>query len=329
MSINYKGISISSLGDLETISLVDFTEPELKEGEVLIKMECSTINPVDLLIAYGHFGPPVQPSILGLEGSGTVVKSGGGSHADSLLNKRVAVMHKGTWNEYMVAPAHTMFAIKDSISFEKAASFVVNPFTVAAIVEKIHEGHHKAVVMNAAASGLGKIMIRWGHKFGVPIVCLVRRQEQVDTLVSLGAKYIFNTSTENWKEEAKKLCTELKVTIGFDCISGTATNDMIDLLEIGGIVYIYGTMANQPFTFNATLLMLQLKRIEGLAMPIWLSLKDIEAREKISQFVQENFEDVFITEYASEVNLTGLKSALLSYQKSATNNKILVRTRID
>ncbi|OMJ70052.1 hypothetical protein SteCoe_32071 [Stentor coeruleus] len=329
MSITYKGISISSLGDLETLNLIDFTEPELKEGEVLIKMECSTINPVDLLIAYGQFGPPVQPSILGLEGSGTVVKSGGGAHADSLLNKRVAVMHKGTWNEYMVAPAHSVYAIRDSISFEKAASLIVNPFTVGAIVEKIHEGNHKAIVMNAAASGLGKIMIRWGHKFGVDIVCLVRRQEQVDTLASLGAKYIINTSTENWKNDAKNICSELKVKIGFDCISGTATNDMIDLLEIGGIVYIYGTMANQPFTFNAAFLMLQLKRVEGLAMPIWLYQKDHEAREKISQFVQDNFEEVFRTEYASEVNLTGLKSALLAYQKSATNNKILVRIHTD
>jgi hypothetical protein len=29
MSISYKGISISSLGDFDTINLIDFTEPEL------------------------------------------------------------------------------------------------------------------------------------------------------------------------------------------------------------------------------------------------------------------------------------------------------------
>ena len=73
---------------MNSITLETFQFRELKQGEVLIKMETSVINPVDYYVANGYFGPG---KLLGIEGSGTVVKSGGGEIADSLVNKRVAV----------------------------------------------------------------------------------------------------------------------------------------------------------------------------------------------------------------------------------------------
>ena len=72
------GVQINTIADFESISLDSVQLRDLKQGEVLIKVETSTINPSDYHIAIGHYGPGTAPFILGYEGSGTVLKSGGG-----------------------------------------------------------------------------------------------------------------------------------------------------------------------------------------------------------------------------------------------------------
>jgi len=57
--------------------------PAPGQDEVLIKVEFSPINPSDLYSIQGTYRP--TPHVLGIEGSGTVVRSGGGDLADSLV----------------------------------------------------------------------------------------------------------------------------------------------------------------------------------------------------------------------------------------------------
>jgi NADPH:quinone reductase len=328
MAATYSGLQIDKLGDFETISVQTFPIRELNSGEVLVKLEYSTINPYDLIIAKGLFGGS-QPIQLGVEGSGTVVKSGGGELADSYLNRRVALNVLGTWAEYAIAPATSVFPLNDSVSSRQAASFIINPFTVAAFIEKIQTGGHKAAVINAAASALGKIVIRWGKKFDVPIIALVRKQEQVDLLKSLGAEHVFNTSDSDWKSNAKAASNSVGASIGFDCIGGGATNDLAELLQDKGAVYVYGSLSGESPKIELSTLLIQSKKLEGINVGIWLNQKELKEKLEVSQFVQSLYDDVFSTEFSQEVNLNGLKDAIYSYTQSATNNKILIRTTVD
>ena len=323
MAETYLGLQISTQGDLSSISLETFQFQELKQGEVLIKMETSVINPVDYAIAHGLFGPG---NLLGLEGSGTVVKSGGGEIADSLVNKRVALSNRGTWAEYSVASAESVYPLLDSTTFEQAATLIVNPFTVAAFAEVIQQGNHKAVAINAAASALGKMLIKWGKKFNVPIISLVRKQEQVDTLHALGAEHVFNTSEEGWKKNAKALAETLGASVGFECVGGTSAGDLVDIINQGGIVYTYGNLSHEPSAISPYSLIFERKRVQGYGMIPFISKKNYEGKIEVGRQVQESL-DVFGTEYSKEISLTEVKAALVEYSQGATNNKILIRTR--
>jgi NADPH:quinone reductase len=328
MATTYSGVQIGKLGDFETLSVQTFEIRDLKAGEVLVKVEYSTVNPIDIMVARGYRSK-AEPLSLGLEGSGTVVKSGGGELADSYLNRRVAFSSLGTWAEYAIAQATSVFPLNDSVSFRQAASFTINPFTVAAFIEKIQTGGHKAVIINAAASAVGKIVIRWGKKFDVPIIALVRKQEQVDLLTSLGAEHVFNTSDSDWKSNAKAASNNFGASIGFDCIGGGATNDLAELLQEGGVVYVYGSLSKEAPRIELASLLGQSKRLEGISSVVWLNKKDLKGKLEVSQFVQSLYDDIFNTEFSQEVNLNGLKDAIYSYTQNPTNNKILIRTTVD
>jgi NADPH:quinone reductase len=65
--------------------------PVPQKGQVLIKVECGVINPTDTYFLSGQYnGTYEYPLVPGLEGSGTVIQSGGGLYGWTLVGKRVA-----------------------------------------------------------------------------------------------------------------------------------------------------------------------------------------------------------------------------------------------
>ena len=327
---SYKAVRLSVPGDLSTLSIESIPVPRLSEGEVLVHMEYSAMNPSDIGTVFGKYpsGPP--PLTPGIEGSGTVVLSGGSDLSNSLLNRRVSVSTRGTWAEYAVASASSVFPLLDSTTFEQAANLIVNPMTVAQFVEKIQKGGHRAAVQNAAASALGKMLNKWCKILGIPLVNLVRRQEQVDILRAIGAEHVFNTAEEGWKQRAKELCTGLGASIAFDAIAGEATGEIADLIGDGGVVYNYGALSGKSCSVGSMHLILQRKRFEGIWLTPWLFGKSYEDRMEVGNLVQGLIREVFETEHARVINLGQIHETLTNYNEaSATNNKILIRNRVE
>lgn len=53
-----------------------------------------------------------------------------------------------------------MFPLLDNVTLEQGASLNINPLTVAYMIEKVSQHKIKAFVQNAAASSLGKQLIK-------------------------------------------------------------------------------------------------------------------------------------------------------------------------
>jgi NADPH:quinone reductase-like Zn-dependent oxidoreductase len=75
---------------------------------VLVKVMAAPINPSDLASFKGQYSQQKKfPAIMGFEGSGVVVESGGGLMGWGLVGKKVAIgapgQHQGTYTQYMIA----------------------------------------------------------------------------------------------------------------------------------------------------------------------------------------------------------------------------------
>src|SRR6476646_100492 len=83
--------------------------PELRRGQVLVKIHAAPVNPADLMYLEGRYGiDRPLPATPGFEGAGVVVASGGGLFGRWLVGKRVACGGhdcSGTWAEYCGAKA--------------------------------------------------------------------------------------------------------------------------------------------------------------------------------------------------------------------------------
>ena len=326
MSQKYFGYILNSTGSLDGLDLVQREIPELTSTQVLVKMECSTVNPSDYLAILGKYPLNGLPMYPGFEGSGTVVKTGIDQRAQALLNTRVAVASSGAWSEFNVADVSEVFELKDHVSFEQAADLIVNPMTVVVMIEIAH-GLNSSFVSNAAASALGQQLCKIATRLGIRHINIVRNQEQVEILKNAGAEFVFNSSDVEWMEEAKRVAKDLAPKIAFDAIGGEDTLILADLIENGGTVYNYGFLSGESPQLSSLHLIFQQKTLTGLWLAIHYATKTDDERKNILNFVQNNI-DIFANTYNVETDLNGLRDAILNYMKNSTGKKILIRTRI-
>ena len=223
----------------ESIVATEKPVPRPGKGQVLIKIAAAPINPSDLVFLRGLYGAKKSlPVVPGLEGSGVVVAAGGGLQARWLLGRRVACAAPpsgdGTWAEFMVTSAALCFPLGKGVSLEQGAMSFVNPLTAWALVDLARRGGHQAVAQTAAASALGRMILRLTPRFGIQVIHIVRRGEQVELLRSDGAEQVLNSNCPAFDSELHRLCTRLNVRLAFDAVAGEMSNRLVRALAPGG-----------------------------------------------------------------------------------------------
>src|SRR5258707_7385873 len=113
----------------------------------------------------------------------------------------------------MVTSANFSAPLGRSLSLEKGSMLIVNPLTALAFFEILRREKHAAMVSTAAASTLGRMILRLGLKYGVPIIHIVRRADQAELLRSLGATYVLQSNTPDFASELRSLSQRLQATL--------------------------------------------------------------------------------------------------------------------
>jgi hypothetical protein len=204
---------------------------------------------------------------------------------------------------------------------------------------------HSAIVHTAAASQLGQMLVRLCAKDNVPLVNIVRKEEQVALLREQGAKYVCNSSSANFRSDLIEAISATGATIAFDAIAGgKLTSQILSSMEtvlsrradaysrygssIHKQVYIYGMLDMAPT---------ELSRDFGFAWSVggWLLMPFLQkmgaGAVKLNQRVGAELKTTFATTYAKEVSLSDMlkPEQIANYAKRATGGKVLVRPNQD
>ncbi|NBX76903.1 MAG: hypothetical protein EBQ92_10150 [Proteobacteria bacterium] len=271
----------------ESLSLATRVIPVLKPNEVLVKVWGSPINPSDRLFCQGLYGTKAtQPIVPGFEGSGTVVKTGIGFMARRLMGKRVSGAVQGAdgfWAEYVVVQANQCLPVSKGISDEVASCSFVNPLSAWALFEPLRKGRETSFVQTAAASQLGRMVIRLSQKYQVPGIHIVHRPELVEELKKEGAEYVLDSSRPQFESDLKAACERLQVRYAIDAVAGEMTGVLVRSLVSGGTVSVYGVLSGKSCEVPPGDLIFRDIQVKGF----WLSyyLKEKNPFEMIRLFL--------------------------------------------
>jgi len=314
----------------ENLKVVEVPIPKPRSGQVLIKVDSSPINPSDIAFVKGVYGvrKPL-PTIPGFEGSGKVVATGGGFMSWGLMGKNVAFVTNnkldGAWAEYVVTDAMTCVKTGDN-DVEAASCSFVNPLTVLAFLDVIKTGGHKAVIHTAAASSLGKMLVRMMQDQGIPLINVVRRQEQVDMLKELGAEHVLNQTDEDFCKQLAALSKELDATICFDAVCGDLLGQIFNNMPKNGIIYVYGQLSMKGGAgISGGDLISKNKKIHGFWLTVYLKNKGIWSKMGLISTVQKLLGSTLSTTIANRFDLGHVPEAFYYYKKHMSAGKVLIK----
>ncbi len=258
----------------EVLQVRDVPAPQPGKGEVRVRMTYSPINPSDLLVVRGEYGRlPSLPATPGFEGMGVVEASGGGLLGKLRLGRRVAVLNGkgGNWQEQVIVPAKQVVPIPSAISDEQAATFFVNPASALVMTQYILKVPRGAwLLQTAAGSALGRMVIRLGRHVGFRTINVVRRKEQVEELLAVGADAVINSSEESIEEKVRTITKSEAVHFALDAVGGPTALSVVKSLADEARLIVYGTLSGQPISLDSRLLMTGSRCIEGFWLSNWV-----------------------------------------------------------
>ena len=231
------------------LSLAHVPVPELGDGDVLVRIEATPINPSDLGLLLGPAdlttvklaGTAANPVLtatiptpflkglaarfgesmpVGNEGAGTVVAAGASPAAQALIGRTVAMAGGAMYAQYRVARAQDALPLPEGATAAEGASSFVNPLTALGMVATMRLEGHTALVHTAAASNLGMMLNRICLQDGVGLVNIVRSADQAASLRALGAVHVCNSSSPGFSDELEAAITATGATLAFDAIGG-------------------------------------------------------------------------------------------------------------
>ncbi len=300
--------------------------PQPGPGEVLVRMAAAPINPSDL--GFLKYDVPKQfPFVTGIEGSGTVVASGPGFFPRLFLGKRVicsASTSGGTWAEYMVTRAASCIPLRKNLSMEQGATMLVNPLTALAFIDIARKDKHTAIANTAAASALGQMILRLGMKYHIPVINIVRKNEQEKVLDSRGAKFIIRSDEQNFADNFRNLAHELKATLLLDAVGGELARQMLEAAPYGSTLLAYANLSGEKIVIDPHLLWHEEKNIGGFFLGNWVKKKNIMQMIMDVRRAQSMASNELQTTIQKRFPLSAAREALELYRVNPTAGKVLL-----
>jgi len=167
-----KAIVLRSFGSAENFAAADLPAPEVREGQVRIKVEAVSFNPVDYQIRRGEpESKGVRSMILGQDLSG-IIDAVHEDVADFRVDDEVFgyvcnLASSGTYAEYVSVPAELVARKPPSLTHEQAAAAPVAGITASLALEKARIDKTKSVFIAGGAGGVGTFAIRLARLLGV------------------------------------------------------------------------------------------------------------------------------------------------------------------
>ena len=301
--------------------------PRPARGEVLIRMAAAPINPSDLGFLAGSYVVQRRlPVVPGFEGSGTVVAAGRGLLPRLLVGRRVAVAlgQGGTWAQYVVSPAMRCIPLTKKVSLEQASTLIVNPLTALAFFDMARQGRHAAIVSNAAASALGRMIVRLGRLHGIPIINIVRRPDQAALLRTLGAEHILDSSGEPFAAQLRELAHRLRATLLLDAVGGAHTRILVEAAPVRSTIVAYAALAGEPSVFSPRTLIGDDKKIVGFYLGHWVARKGLVRILRDVVRVQRLAGAELQTTVHRRFPLSAAQEAVETYRRDQTAGKVLL-----
>jgi NADPH2:quinone reductase len=225
--------------------VLQWEEVDVKQpgpGEALVRHKAVGLNYIDTYHRSGLYPMPL-PSGIGLEAAG-VIEAVGPGVTDLKAGDRVAYANGpvGSYSEVKVHPADRLVKLPEGVSFEQAASMMLQGLTVQYLLRRLYltPKAGDTVLWHAAAGGIGLIACQWAKALGVNLIGTVSSEEKAKLAREHGAAHTIIYTKEDFVARVNEITGGKKVPIVYDSVGKDTFMKSLDTLQPRGLMVSFG-----------------------------------------------------------------------------------------
>lgn len=256
-----KAIVQTDPDDNRALELQEVAKPELKDGEVLVKVAAAGINRADLLQARGAYpAPPGASEIIGLEVAGTIDDAG--TTGRQVGEKVGALLSGGGYAEYVAVPEGQLLPIPDGYSMEETAAVIEVACTVwSNLVMEAGLSEGQRILIHGGAGGIGTFAIQVAKSLGAEVAVTAGSAEKLETCKKYGADILINYKEQDFAEELKGSCNVI-----LDIIGAKYLDQNLKALAKDGHMVTIGLQGGRKAEFNMGLMLAKRLTLQGTTL---------------------------------------------------------------
>ncbi|HVK91828.1 MAG TPA: NAD(P)H-quinone oxidoreductase [Mycoplana sp.] len=262
-------VDVREPGGAENLVIIEAALPQLRPGEILVRVAAAGINRPDIMQRRGDYPPPPGASpILGLEIAGEVVSLGAGVTEFSPGDRVCALANGGGYAQYCAVPATQALRFPKGYDAVKAAALPETFFTVWAnlfMMAGLKSG--ETVLIHGGTSGIGTTAIQLATAFGAKVYATAGSTEKCEACVGLGAHRAINYRTEDFGAVIAEETGRKGVDVILDMIGAAYFDRNLKSLALDGrlsiIAFLGGAVAEKA---NLGPILTRRLRVMGSAM---------------------------------------------------------------
>lgn len=236
-----RSVIIEQAGGPEQLKLTETQVGDPGPGEIRIRHKACGLNYIDVYQRTGLYPLPL-PHALGMEAAGIVEAVGEGvTHLKEGDRAAYAAVPPGAYADARVMPAAQVCPLPDGISFEDAASIMLQGMTVEYLFHRtwpLEKG--QTVLFHAAAGGVGLLACQWARSEGIELIGTAGTDEKCKLALDMGASHCINYRQTEFAPEVKKITGDKGVDIVMDGVGKDTFEASLDCLKPLGMMISFG-----------------------------------------------------------------------------------------
>jgi NADPH2:quinone reductase len=242
-----RAVVIHEYGGLEVLKLEERPEPEVRDTDILVEVNATSVNPVDTKVRQNSSAQRTLPLILGFDVSGVVVRCGSRVTQWKVGDEVFAapnLFRNGANAEYVALDARSAARRPVRVDHATAASLpLVSQTAWEALHLRARIQPGQTVLIHAGAGGVGHIAVQLARLHGCRVITTAGRSESIAFCRDvLHADEVIDYRSDDVVKRIRDLTAGRGVPVVIDTVGGEAFVQSLDCAAINGqIVTILGS----------------------------------------------------------------------------------------
>jgi NADPH2:quinone reductase len=247
-------VRIQAHGGPEVLEQVEVEVGDPGPGEVRIRQSAIGLNFADIYQRRGSHGPHAVsafPWVLGAQGAGTIDAVGPDVDAQLHRGLSVAYFHPGAYQAVRNVPAHRVVPLPAGVSEEVAGATLLRGLTAEYLLRRLYRVKPgEAVLVHAAAGGMGVILSQWARALGATVIGTVGSEAKMATARAHGCHHVIDYRREDFVARTLECTGGHGVSVVYDAVGKDVFLPSLDCLRPLGMAINYGTASGDVEAFD-------------------------------------------------------------------------------